>query len=706
MMKEIFISTFFCIFYIQQICSVVLSQRTELSLNGVWDFTPVGKEKTNIEVPDYWDTRPEFLSVKQAIYERIVTVPGTDDWSNKIIKLEFEGVNFITDVYINNELAASHIGGWIPFSIDITKFAISGQSFNLKLDVKGGCFEPVVDADTAPQWPVGFNGQERRWGIVFDVWLRAYGKIHFDDVFIQTSYREKNIRVEYEVKNEFATSKNFQVKAKVISAINPTKKQFELASNSVTLKPGETQVVIIEKPWTDPVLWSPANPYLYYLQSEIVEVGSKGSLIDQETRRFGFREIWTSGNKLMFNGHPMTIMGTNIVQHSEFHDNQRYWYLSPESWNTTIDRLMQLNIRTVRFHMQPAPKYILDIADERGLLVMDESAIYAREYILKSNKKVYLENCKKWIEPWIKARRNHPSIIVWNAENEMGVGWLKWMTNEEIKSLGDEIRKYDKSRPVNYDGDGDVGDAMVNFHYPEGYAETVKGSIYSWANNVYKDKPTGIGEFITHYGKYGNENQWWQGTWVRGLRYLNYADIRPYRHDWAIIRSDMDEKMMNLKNGFSPVALFDKEYDDLGVDPLMNKNYPLLNCGDIVTRTLIVYNDEFADTLVEVEVLIKSTEIYQALYNYTGERTGKQKIVAQGRRTYIVPLGRHFDIPYTFQVPAITEGFVDMFEIEFIARKNGEVKFRETKRFSLRNLEYKSKSSTSVELGDLKLPLY
>jgi len=164
--------------------------------------------------------------------------------------------------------------------------------------------------------------------------------------------------------------------------------------------------------------------------------------------------------------------------------------------------------------------------------------------------------------------------------------------------------------------------------------------------------------------------------------------------------------MMNLKNGFSPVAIFDKEYDDLGIDPLINRNYPLLKCGDTVTRTMIVYNDEFVDTIIEVEVLIKSSNVYQALYHYNGDRTGKQEIVAQGKCSYIVPLGKHFDIPFTFQVPPLAESFADFFDIEFIARKNGEVKFKETKRFSIRNLEYKGKTSNLVELGDLKQPQF
>lgn len=705
-MKGIFITILLLVFCFKNTSYAALPERTEISLNGLWDFTPAGQAKTQIEVPDYWDTRPQFFTVKEAIYERIVTVPSDLQWSNKTIQLEFEGINFISDVYINNEKVTSHIGGWIPFTVDITKYAVPGKSFSLKVNVKGGCFDPIVDAKGAPQWPVGFVGQERRWGIVFDVWLRAYGKTHFNDIYVQTSYRNKKIRVEYEVKNETSETKKIQIRSQVQPVINEKSKELEWLSKAVILKPGEKQTIIIEKSWTNPTLWSPANPYLYYLQSEIIEPATAGLPIDKETTRFGFREIWISGNRLMFNGHPFTILGSNIVQHSEFHDNQRYWFLSPEAWNSTIDRLFELNIRTVRFHMQPAPKYMLDIADERGLLVIDESTIYAREYVLKSNKPVYIENSKKWIEPWIKGNRNHPAIILWNAENEMGVGWLRWMTSEEMKSLGDEIRKYDKTRPVNYDGDRDVGDAMVNYHYLETYTGSPKGSIYSWADSVFKDKPTGVGEFITHYGPQGEENQWWQGTWVRGMRYVNFADIRPYRHDWAILRGDMNDKILNLKNGYSPIALFDKEYDDLGIDPLIRKNFPILRCGDTLNRTLILYNDEFADTIIDVEVLIKSSDIYQALTNYTGERAPKQKIIAQGRKTYIVPLGQHFDIPYSIQVPKLAEGFVDRIDVEFIARKNGEVKFRETRSFNLRSMGFAGGSSNVVLLGDLRQPKY
>jgi beta-galactosidase/beta-glucuronidase len=691
-----------------------LPLRTGLSLNGRWNFTPDGEKQSTITVPDYWDAVPDFRRVKQADYERQVTIPNTPEWQNKVLKLDFEGVNFITTVFVNNQEVGSHVGGWVPFSVDISGYVKPGETFVLKVNVKGGNIEPIVDKNGGPLWPVGLNGQMYQWGIIFDVWLRAYGPVYTEETFIQTSYRQKKIKVDYSLTNKTEKEQKFSVRGTVSPVSSPQHPSLLMNSEPVILKAGETKVVSIEKAWVDPDLWSPANPSLYYLETVLVD--KAGKELDKERRRFGFREVWTEGNKLMFNGHPFTILGTNMVQFSEYSTSQRYYYMMPENWQSTIDRLFELNLNAVRFHMNPVPKYILDIADERGLLVVDESAIYAREYSRQSNKEEYMKNSKLWIESWVKGHRNHPSVVIWNAENEMGVGWLKWMTSAEMKSLGDEIRKYDTTRPVNYDGDQDVGDAMVNYHYPEGYAKSVdsilkkKSTLYAWADKVYPDKPTGVGEFITHYGVYGARNQWWMGTWVRGMRYTNFADIRPYRHDWAILRSDNTPQTENLRKSLSPVAVFDLEYDNLGIDPLINKTYPVLSSGDTTTRRLVLYNDAFEDSQILVEVVVKSSEFYQAVYNYNGDRTPRQVIVAEGSKTYNVPLGTHVDIDCTFMVPNAQSGGSDYVDLELIARKKGVVKFRESYHFQLRSARQrgtiKDINSEIILLSEAKKPKF
>ena len=129
-----------------------------------------------------------------------------------------------------------------------------------------------------------------------------------------------------------------------------------------------------------------------------------------------------------------------------------------------------------------------------------ESAIYARDAVLENDKDKYLENSRVWLRDWVRGSRNHAAIILWSAENEMGVGWLKYFNSAQLLSLGEAIRKEDTTRPVSYDGDRDVGDRVVNWHYPEGYENSPRGSIYGWADRVQADKPTGVGEFITSYG--------------------------------------------------------------------------------------------------------------------------------------------------------------------------------------------------------------
>ena len=57
-------------------------------------------------------------------------------------------------------------------------------------------------------------------------------------------------------------------------------------------------------------------------------------------------------------------------------------------------------------------------------------------------------------------------------------------------------------------------------------------------------------------------------------------------------------------------------------------------------RTLVLYNDEFSGTDVEVNVSI--------VCNNT--------IVASGKKTISVPLGEHFDIPVSFRVPFVKNG--------------------------------------------------
>ena len=674
----IFISLLFTINF--QSISQVPALREQVSLNGIWSFTTESGEKSTIPVPEFWDAAPGFTkkvsreytndrgektvrevllpSTSIGIYEREISVP--ESWKNKIIKVQFEGVNHIAEVYLNDKLIQTHIGGWTPFSVDITDLVKPGKTGKLKVIVKGGSHSPIVDANGYPQWPVGWYGQESRWGIIFDTWLRAYGQVYIEDAFIQTSWRKKSITVSYEIVNQTGVKQEIEVSGEIHRERN-NNPELKLASNRIILQPGERKIVLVNSAWENPALWNPETPNLYILSSRILKAGVKGEQIDEEKRRFGFREIYIEGTKLMLNGNRLNLRGTSINVHGQGYDRGRYRYITPETFNQTIDRLQKLNIQCVRFHQQPASKRIIEIADERGLLVVEESPMYARDYILKSNNEIYFRNALTWIKPWVKDRRNNPSVIMWSSENEIGRDWLKWFSDKQLKTIADSIRSVDPTRPVIAEGDFDIGDDFYSDHYPEGVGKTVKGSIYSWDTLISKTKPSSFGEFL-----YGNTDgkEWWHGTWCRGLRYINAAQMMPYTLDWAWSADTLKPVHENLKNSYAPVALFDKDYDDLGIEVLRKGNYPELKGGETIFRNLVLYNDCFSEKNIQVEIRLETNG----------------KLLANDIMNIEVPLGEHRDFKCEIKVPSSENSILNLV---LITRKAGKLTFHEIRKFKV-----------------------
>jgi hypothetical protein len=627
--------------------------RDQVSLNGTWSFIPEGGSATTIDVPDAWDAAPGFDPnvVTTGIYEREVSVPPA--WTGKVVKLEFDGVSHVADVYVNDLHLLNHLGGWIPFAVDVTGLVTPGEAFDLRVEVKGGSHPPIVNDDGFPVWPVGWIGHRQQWGITFGVWLRAYGTVHIEDAFIQTSFRNRTITVDYALTNSDSLPRTVTVVADVTRSEVVER---SISGPAVELAAGETRVVQTTSAWEDPALWSPETPELYLLESRLVE---DMVAVDTEVRRFGFREIWIEGNQLVLNGTRLNLWGDNMTVHAQgMRTPDRYQWMSPETWPATVDTLLGLNIRLLRPHQQPAPAFVLDVADEKGLMIVEESAIYSRLYYSTVDKDLLLENCLQWIPPWVKARRNHPSIVLWSAENEMQL-YGGHFTSTQLRMLGDEIRELDPTRPVIYDGDGAPnGDAVINRHYPEGYNNSWSGSIYKLTGANNSTKPYGYGEYLTDYGPDGN--RWWQGTVTRGLRYTNFTDLRPFKLFWAW--DGTADEISNLSHSLAPVALFDKAYDDLGIEPLRSSAYPTVDEGEQLSRTLILYNDELSDTTVTVEVVIQVEETVYA----TGITTGT------------LELGEHVDIPYEFEVPYTGDSIMEV----VLRTWKGEVKkFEEARRF-------------------------
>ena len=557
--------------------------RQQVLLNGEW---PEGGT-----VPVY-----EGVETDRRTYQREVAVPAA--WAGRAIRVEFENVAFIADVSVNGEHLVQHLGAWNPFSVDVTRFARPGAAFTLRVEVKGPKHAPITNAAGGPDWPVGGWFGKKLGGICGDVWLRAYGEVAIEDAFIQTSFRKKQLTVEYTLSNHGPAARTVTVIGEAAPAAGG-KVAKTIRAAAVTLQPGESRTVTAVAPWADAELWWPDRPALYHLTSRVVE---NSATLDQETRRFGFREIWTEGNQFRCNGIRANLFGDYQVFGDPFYTP--IVLQTPANWPATIDRMKSMNIRILRWHHNPVPQYVLDASDEKGLLICDEAANYARDYHKKSNQAEYLKNTRHWIEAWVKADRNHPSVYMWNATNEMTYSFAGPFPAADLRRLGETIRLFDRTRPVGYDGDEGVVDGLLDYHYPEGYNKEPVGSIYGWSHLVQRDIPTGSGELLHTRSPLPEvqlavaRNTWWLGIWLRGLRYTNWTNVKPASY-WIPEKDGFQgPRTVNLRNALAPVALFDKEYDDLGISPYVTGLQPggvlpALPAGIRVTRTLVLYNDEF-----------------------------------------------------------------------------------------------------------------
>lgn len=643
--------------------------REQISLNGEWP--QVGR------VPVY-----EGVPTDKASYSRTVDVPP--DWAGRTLKLEFENVAFLAEVFINGEKVFEHVGAWNPFSVDVTRHAKAGSTFQLRIDVKGPKHAPIANSEGAPLWPVGGWFARSLGGICGDVWLRAYGPVAIEDAFIRTSVRNQRLEVDYTLKNNSAETRSVTVKGEAVPASGGTS-AIELTSARVTLAAGETKTVTASVAWKQPKLWWPDAPNLYHLASKVVEAGKP---IDGETRRFGFREISISGNRLLLNGVRANLFGDYQV----FGDT---WYTkpvihTPENWPATIDRIKAMNIRILRWHHNPVPSYILDLADEKGLMICSEAANYARNFHKSTDHARYLENTQKWIEPWIRAERNHPSIYMWNATNEMTYDFAGPFAIGELRKLGDTIKRLDPTRPVGYDGDEGIPGELIDYHYPELYNREPVGSIYGWAHLVQRDRPTGSGEMLHTKSPLKEvqyavaRNTWWLGIWLRGLRYTGWTNVKPACYWFAEEDGFKGARAENLRNALSPVALFDKEYDDLGISPYVTElqpggAIPPLVAGVPVTRTLILYNDDFRGSALTAEVEVRQAGVS----------------LAKARRDFSVQPGERVEFPCRFTIAGPVGS-----EVELILRafKEGKPRFEETRRFKAAGHQLPAKAEPALSL--------
>jgi beta-galactosidase len=428
--------------------------RASICLNGEWEIAAATDE---VKVPsDGWTLArvPAAPTLDKSVTARwhrlVLDVPM--EWSipGRRFHLGFEKVGHYAAVFCNGQKVGEHFGQYTPFEFDLAEALRPGQKNELAVYVHnalGKFARPgadITDEMVGNAYRPAANQQDQRnWiGIVGDVTLSWRPENGIADVFVETSVREKRINALIELHDSKKDGKEMTLRSAVLDGRNKT---FELPSASV----GADKMARLGAAWANPVLWGNApygEPKLYTLRTELVR---DGRVIDRVFTRFGFREVWIDGKDVMLNGKKLWLAG---VYHSKLSPLRQ---LNDRRPYTAVNRAMQTaGLNALHGHWDDLGDPWLDVCDETGMLVMAGFFCDGRPLIQSKADEGWVDWMTEVCAEWVKARRNHPSIVVWRPTDVLPPGVGQAQIPEIRARLAKEVRRLDPSgRPLEDDSE-------------------------------------------------------------------------------------------------------------------------------------------------------------------------------------------------------------------------------------------------------------
>lgn len=435
----------------------------------------------------------------------------------------FDGIKFAAQIRIDGEDAGSYCGGSEPFELDVTSRVKDGGMHKLEVRVEGVTAlakELPEDFTVSPGQrpaeifhetvlaPVGSQGFSTL-GIWEPVRLEVRDTLSVEDLFIQTSWRERKITFDCTVRNFTDTDVTLPASA----SVEGTDIAFE--SQNLTVPAGKTVSFRMERPWKNPRVWSPRDPHLYFLTLSLGKCVAK-------RERFGFREIWCDGDRFMLNGVPFRSLGSASHPHEIIVNGD-----SKGPARDFFTALRRANINCVRLHANYWPKGWCETADEIGMPLILETGFFCWVHAYALNDAEFWENYACHIKALQKKHRNNPSFCFFSTENEILHCGGVYVRKDILPLLAAEGRKakaFDATRPVSFDGDMDpegVAD-VINPHYPMDFGGIRAGhedcdwpQCCWWMNN---------GKFMACY-----PGEFWKWDRKKPLYFGEFLHIQQFR---------------------------------------------------------------------------------------------------------------------------------------------------------------------------------
>ncbi|HEX2971737.1 MAG TPA: discoidin domain-containing protein [Tepidisphaeraceae bacterium] len=388
--------------------------RTTLSLDGTWEIAQGTLDRQperfehHVPVPGLVDmAQPAFAEVgvksqlRQAFWYRKTF--NLDRSVPAVAQLKIHKAAYGTRAFLNGKLLGDHLPSFTPGYFDVRDALRPG---NNELIIRVGSFRDSLP----PHVPAGWDYEKIRYtpGIFDSVELILSGTPNILNLQAVPNIEKQTVTVHTFLRNagpQTSATVNFTIRQAKTGQVVA-----QVQSQPLDLAPGQESTFAVEIPIPNCRLWSPEDPFLY----ELIATTSA----DQFTTRFGMRSFHfdPATGRAMLNGKPYFMRGTNVTLYRFFEDPNR----TDKPWRPEwVRRLHQsfkpMHWNSIRYCIGFPPEFWYRIADEEGFLIQDEFPIWNMD--AKAITFTSEELGKEYTE-WMRERWNHPSVVIWDAQNE------------------------------------------------------------------------------------------------------------------------------------------------------------------------------------------------------------------------------------------------------------------------------------------------
>jgi beta-galactosidase len=353
---------------------------------------------------------------------------GSKTRKNRVF-IDFDGVMVNCTVVCNDQVMATHQGGYLPFSVELTNALIPGQNV----------LSVIVDARALPVPPISVGAGPasidfmQPGGIYREVSLRLVPQIFISDLFanpaqVLTAAPLVDVVCTIDAAAQQAGSLATLTVELLEDGTDPIASKtlgLSIIKGSGTASLSLTNLGAVK-------LWSPDRPTLYTVRATL-SVPGLGAHV--KTQRIGFREATFQPDGFYLNGQRLQLFGLN--RHQLYPYTGMAMPARVQRRDAEILR-NEFNCNMVRCSHYPQSPHFLDACDELGLLVWEEAPGWDQVSTQQTWQNLVVQN----VRDMVTRDRSRPSVIIWGTRlNETPDYPALWTATRQA------AKQLDPSRP-------------------------------------------------------------------------------------------------------------------------------------------------------------------------------------------------------------------------------------------------------------------